>query len=81
MKYLLSLACMCMFMFMGSILPTQSQSTSDYNRVMVCNNGDCVTWVGETDSGWDMRIWCDSGHYEYSGSGSYGGSVCGMTME
>ena len=85
MKYVLSLAAMCLFLFVGSVLPVSSQATSDAPfRTLSCWNGECLTTVAETGGGWTMLIWCEGmgdEQHEYSGTGSYGGSVCGMTME
>ena len=84
MKYVLSLAAMCLFLFVGGVLPVSSQATSDApHRALSCWNGACLTTVAETGGGWTMLIWCegDDQEYEYYGTGSYGGSVCGMTME
>lgn len=83
MKYVLSLAAMCLFLFVGSVLPVQSQATGGRYRALNCWNGECLTEVLEMDGGWTMSIHCEGDenpHYFY-GTGSYGGSVCGMTME
>ena len=80
MKYLLSFAAMCMFLFVGSILPGQSQAGPE--REMTCDNGDCESTVWSDGDTWTLTINCD-GHPEHksSGTGSYGGSLCGMTMD
>ena len=75
MKYLFSLA-LCLFLLIGTVLPAYA------DKVIVCKNDECTTYVGEDKEGdWTMHIWC-KGHemHTYTGSGGYGGSVCGMTM-
>ena len=72
---------MCLFLFAGSILSVQSQPESEY-RMLACSNGECETTVVEIDGGWTQSIWCGGDEvHEFSGTGSYGGSVCGMTMQ
>ena len=71
---------MCLFLLAGSVLSVQSQDP--VVRMLYCDNGDCITRVVERDGGWVQHILCGDGSYgEFSGTGSYGGSVCGMTME
>ena len=76
MKYLLSLAaCMCMFMFVGSMLPAHSQSAR-----IKCSKGECVTTVNTSPDSWDMTIDCGDGPHFYSGDGAWEGSLCGVSV-
>ena len=83
MKKLLCLAAMGLFLFVGSILSVQSQATGDINRMIYCSNGECATSVWESGGGWTMTVACEGNDdpHVYHGTGSYGGSVCGITME
>ena len=84
MKKLLCLAAMGLFLFVGSILSVQSQATGDGPlRMLHCWNGECSTSVVEQGGGWTQTIQCDGDENPqiFHGTGSYGGSVCGMTME
>ena len=74
---------MCLFLFVGSVLPVSSQSVG-MDRLIYCNNGDCETVVIEGGGGWSQYIQCggsDGDIHVFHGSGSYGGSVCGITMQ
>ena len=75
MKKLLSLACMCMIMFLGSTLSVDSQSIT-----ITCDNGVCTSSVTTSEDSWSMTIDCGNGINEYGGSGSWGGSLCGMSV-
>lgn len=78
MKFLLSLACMCLFLFVGSVLSVQSQPESD---ILYCDNGECETLVAEIGEGWVQAINCGGKTHIFTGTGPYEGSVCGMTMD
>ena len=80
MKFLLSLACMCLFLLAGSVLSVQSQDEAEV-RMLYCKKGGCETTVTESGGRWEQTIDCGDGVHEFSGTGSYGGSVCGMTMQ
>ena len=62
-------------MFLGSILSALSQSVT-----ITCDNGECETTVTTSPDSWDMEIDCGDGVHEYGGSGSWGGSLCGVSV-
>ncbi len=80
MKFLLSLACMCLFLLAGSVLSVQSQDAPEV-RTLFCDNGECSTLVIESRGGWAQAIDCGYGIRVFFGTGPYEGTVCGMTME
>ena len=79
MKFLVCLACTCLFLLAGSVLSVQSQS-EPVTRGLSCDNGVCKTTVTESGGGWTQTINCGDEEHVFYGTGSYGGSVCGITM-
>ncbi|MXX97780.1 MAG: hypothetical protein F4065_11240 [Rhodothermaceae bacterium] len=75
MKYLLSLTAMCTFMFVGSVIPAQSQRAT-----LTCERNGCTTTVNSTADAWDMTIVCGDDTYEYGGDGAWTGSLCGASI-
>ena len=79
MKHLFSLACMCLFLFIGNNAPVQSQAEYGGDlRMIGCYNGVCTTTVVEGGGGWTMKVKCDGDDemHIYHGKGSYGGTIC-----
>ena len=44
-----------------------------------CDNGDCVTQLDQAEDSWTLTIDCDDGEGgEWSGSGTWTGTICGV---
>lgn len=51
---------------------------ADAQCVSGCTTGDTSVRVMQSEDGWEMHIFDDSGTLgTYSGSGQYGGTICG----
>ena len=78
MKFLLSLACMCLFLFVSP--EVQPKKTKDANAQYIditCNG--CRTQIWESEGGSYMRISCNDASW-WSGfvpGDGYSGTVCG----
>ncbi len=80
MKFLVSLACMCLYLLVGDIFPIQSQQAGEV-RGLYCNNGECETTVVSDGVTWEMIVDCGDGEYKFHGSGYWEGTLCeDMTM-
>ena len=50
--------------------------------VLICINDDCVSVLVQTEYGWILSINCgDDLSDEWHGSGTWGGTLCGMGVE
>ncbi|MDE2645805.1 MAG: hypothetical protein OXI05_08210 [Bacteroidota bacterium] len=80
MNYLLSFACMCLFLLPGK---TYSQLGSDIEDYILASCNGCTTIVIQYENSWDMSISCEGSSkiHIYEGTGAYGGAVCGQGME
>ena len=69
--------------FGDSINSDVALSRNEMKKIMAgsgqcdCYYGDCYVTFGQVATGWSMAVCCSGDCETYSGSGQYGGTMCG----